>query len=296
MRKILLFILVQSLFILLISGCGNKPADEIYSPQPSVTETENKKNIIIPSGTTLETRFAVPDGYKRVDANEGSLAHFLRNYKMKEDGSPVLLYDGREKNNQNAHAAVFDLPIENEDLQQCADSVMRVYAEYYWNSGQHNKIAFHFTDGFLCEYSKWKEGYRAIVDDSGTRWKKSASYDDSYETFLKYLRMVFSYAGTASMDTFESETITLSELNVGDVILKGGSPGHVVMVVDVCENDDGKKAFLLAQGYMPAQEFHVIKNPMRNDNPWYYDEEMVFPLETAEYTFRDENMIKRLRY
>lgn len=40
---------------------------------------------------------------------------------------------------------------------------------------------------------------------------------------------------------------------VGDVFLKGGSPGHVVMVVDLCENEEGQKAFLPGQGYMPAQ-------------------------------------------
>lgn len=285
MKKFLLFILAQSLIVILTSSCSNFPKS-----------VEEKSDIIIPSGTTLETRISVPDGYRRTEADAESLTYFLRNYEMKEEGSPVLLYDGRAKSNQKAHAAVFALPIEDEDLQQCADSVMRVYAEYYWNSGQHEKIAFYFTDGFLCEYSKWKEGYRVIVDDSGTRWKKSASYDESYETFLKYLRIVFSYAGTSSMEAYECETITLSELDVGDVILKGGSPGHVVMVVDVCKDDNGKKAFLLAQGYMPAQEFHVINNPMHIDDAWYYEEELQFPLKTAEYTFNNENMIKRLVY
>ena len=47
-----------------------------------------------------------------------------------------------------AQIAVFKLPIENENLQQCADSVMRVYAEYYWNTKQYDKIQFHLSDGF----------------------------------------------------------------------------------------------------------------------------------------------------
>lgn len=42
------------------------------------------------------------------------------------------------------------------------------------------------------------------------------------------------------MDT-EAQPIPLSDLQVGDVFLKGGNPGHVVMVVDLCENADGKK-------------------------------------------------------
>ena len=63
----------------------------------------------------------------------------------------------------------------------------------------------------------------------------------------------------------ESTPIKLNEIRAGDVFLKGGSPGHVVMIVDVCTNKEGKKALLLAQGYMPAQEFHLLKNPSHDD-------------------------------
>lgn len=296
MKKISIFILIKCLMILLLCGCFNaNNYSDGFSAQKNEGNIE-KNDIIIPSGTTLAQRFAEPEGYQRVACDEESFTHFLRNYEMKQDGSEVLLYDGSPKWNQKAHAGIFTLPIENADLQQCADSVMRMYAEYYWHNGEHDKIVFHFTDGFLFGYSKWKEGYRVVVDDGETRWTKSASWDDSYENFVKYLRMVFSYSGTASMEQFEADTIALSEMRAGDVILKGGSPGHVVMVVDVCQNDDGKKAFLLAQGYMPAQEFHVIKNPMHHNDPWYYEEEIEFPLETMEYTFDEEDMIKRLSY
>lgn len=67
----------------------------------------------------------------------------LRNYAMEPDQSPVLLYDGSKKRNQKAHVAVFDLPLEHEDLQQCADSAIRVYAEYFWSTKQYDRIAFH---------------------------------------------------------------------------------------------------------------------------------------------------------
>ena len=75
----------------------------------------------------------------------------------------------------------------------------------------------------------------------------------------------------------------------------GASPGHVVMIVDVCEDESGKKAFLLGQGYMPAQEFHVLKNNMHEDDPWYYEDEIEYPFSTPEYTFK-EGSLKRLQY
>ncbi len=252
---------------------------------------ETAKPIVQEDGNRLKSRIRVPEGYQRVAAKKNSFASFLRNYKLKKAGSPVLYYDGNEKGNQNVHVGVFKLPMEEEDLQQCADSIMRMYAEYYWQTGQPDKIGFHFVNGFFAEYSKWRQGYRIEVSDSGCRWVHSAVADNSYETFQQYMRIVFSYASTLSMEK-ESKKISLSQIQAGDIFIKGGSPGHVVMVVDVCENAEGKKAFLLAQGFMPAQEFHLLKNPAHEEDPWYYEEEITYPLDTAEYTFEKGSLMR----
>ena len=86
----------------------------------SVVTSGNAVNIIKDAGETLETRVLTPSGYERVEVEEGSFEEFLRQYPLKPAGSKVLLYDGSEKGNQSAHVAVFALPIENYDLQQCA--------------------------------------------------------------------------------------------------------------------------------------------------------------------------------
>lgn len=318
--------------VLLLAGCAGKEAGEPVNPLPfgapiegwqeiepedgvdredaaagnsledAASESENGKDseildpsaIMAENGMTLETRVQTPAGYERKEAEEGSLAQFLRQYPVKEAGSRVHLYDGSEKWSQEAVAAVFDLPIENYDLQQCADSVMRIYAEYFWNTAQYDRIAFHFTNGFLAEYSKWREGQRIQVSGNDVKWVASKAYDDSYECFVQYLKMVFCYAGTLSMDREASPT-TPEELKSGDVFLYGGSPGHVVLVVDVCENEAGQKAFLLGQGYMPAQEFHLLKNPQHEENPWYYQEEVTYPFVTPEYVFQGGSL-KKLSY
>ena len=170
-----------------------------------------------------------------------------------------------------------------------------MYAEYFWNTKQYERIAFHYTSGFLAEYPKWREGNRIKVDGNTVTWVKSAEYDDSYECFVAYLKNVFSYAGTLSMYCEEAVEIPLGEAKAGDVFLYGGSPGHVVMIVDVCENEDGEKAFLLAQGYMPAQEFHLLVNENHLEDPWYYESEISYPFSTPEYTFQ-EGSLKALLY
>ena len=263
------------------------------------TDTEElspeDEKLINEDGMTLESRISVPSGYQRTEVEEDSLGDFLHQYPMKAYGSKVHLFDGSEKYNQSAHISVFDLPIENYDLQQCADSVIRMYAEYFWNTKQYDRIAFHYTSGFLAEYPKWREGNRIKVNGNTVKWVKSAEYDDSYECFVEYLKNVFSYAGTLSMYCEEAVEIPLGEAKAGDVFLYGGSPGHVVMIVDVCENEDGEKAFLLAQGYMPAQEFHLLVNENHLEDPWYYESEISYPFSTPEYTFQ-EGSLKTLLY
>lgn len=118
------------------SGVLQGPTDAGRIPEPT------DASLICEQGETIEERFFVPDGYGRKKREQGTLTAFLREYPLKKAGKPVLLYDGSRKGNQSAHAAVFKLPIENEDLQQCADSIMRVYAEYFWRTKQFEKISF----------------------------------------------------------------------------------------------------------------------------------------------------------
>lgn len=255
--------------------------------------TGEKASLLDPAGTTLESRFLVPSGYRRLEKPAGSLQGYLRQYSMKPDKSPVLLYDGKEKKRQDVHAAVFAMPLAEGDLQQCADSVIRMYGEYLWSVGTYDAIAFHLTSGFLMDYPSWRAGKRLLVDKNNVSWVQKAAYDDSKESFLKYLRQVMVYAGTLSLEK-ECTRTDLSQVLAGDLFIRGGSPGHCVMVVDVAEDESGNRCFLLAQGFMPAQEFHVLNNPLHDTDPWYYSNEIKDTVVTPEYSFSIDSL-KRWR-
>ena len=267
------------------------PASDTSS---SLIPAEPAFSILNPEGMTLSERFYTPAGYERTSVEAGSFGEFVRNYPLQPDGAEVHLYDGRLKGIQSDHAAVFALPIENYDLQQCADSIIRMYGEYFYQTGQYDRMNFHFTSGFPAEYQKWREGYRISVLGNNVSWVQRTGADDSYESFISYMKIVFSYAGTLSMNA-EASGIELADARIGDIFIHGGSPGHVVMIADVCENEEGRRAYLLAQGYMPAQEFHVLKNPAHDEDPWYYAEEIEYPFVTPEYVF-EEGSLKRLAY
>jgi hypothetical protein len=42
-----------------------------------------------------------------------------------------------------------------------------------------------------------------------------------------------------------------------------------MIVVDVAVNKEGKKVFMLAQSYLPAQDIHIVKDPGNEIlSPW----------------------------
>lgn len=241
-------------------------------------------------GNTIATRFTPPDGFIRREAASGSYASFLRSLPLKLAGSEVLYYNGQVKSKPNVYAAVVDLPIGNKDLHQCADAVMRLRAEYLFELGQYEDIHFNFTNGFRVDYEKWMQGSRIVVDGNKVSWKQSASPSNTKEDLWSYLETIFTYAGTLSLDK-ELQAVEMTDMQIGDVFIKGGSPGHAVVVVDMVESaSTEKRLFLLAQSYMPAQEIQVLKNPNENKYGDWYEIDLDGPIQTPEWTFKTEQL------
>lgn len=233
----------------------------------------------------IPERFPSPAGHIRSAVDAGSFAHYLRSLPLRPEGTGVHLFDGRTKPRQDVHAAVLDISVGERDLQQCADAVMRLRAEYLFVSGQQDRIAFHFTNGFLAEWKRWRMGERITVRGNHCAWVKQASPDGSHAQLLKFLATVFTYAGTLSLDK-ELKPAT-GAIEAGDVFIQGGSPGHAVIVMDVARDAQGRTAFLLAQSYMPAQDIHVLKRP-DGQGAWYIADQGE-RLVTPEWTFRWED-------
>jgi Domain of unknown function (4846) len=258
-------------------------------------QTYSWKNSSTPSAD-LASRIAVPAGHERIPVETLSFGEWLRNIPLKPGTPEVLLYNGQRKVNQQAQAAVIDIDAGTKDLQQCADAVIRLRAEYLFSKKFFGNIHFNFTNGFWFGYAKWREGFRVKVSGNQAEWTYPSPLrqDRSYANFRKYLDVAFTYCGTQSLST-EMKEIPVDQLAPGDVFIRGGSPGHAVIVMDVAvHKTTGRKIFLLAQSYMPAQDMHILKNPTNPDlSPWY-PEDFGAKLNTPEWTFtRDE--LKRFR-
>lgn len=267
-----------------------KLTEDPSAPIETSTTSLHESSILNPSGNTIATRFSSPKGFTRIKSNETSFAHYLQNFSLKPHGTKVYLHNGQEKWSQRGCAAVIDIDTGTRDLQQCADAVMRLRGEYLFAQNRFDDISFNFTNGFPCEYSKWRAGHRVKVNGRQVKWQKTAAPSNAHSTFRKYMDMVFSYAGTLSLEK-ELKPVAFEDLKIGDVFIQGGSPGHAIIVVDAAMNKEtGEKIFMLAQSYMPAQDIHVLRNPANSeDNPWY-NANFEGELETPDWDFKKSDL------
>ena len=274
--KSLLF--VVSLVAVLSAQQGRQPSS---ARQPSYLWTIQSN-----ASETLAARIPTPNGYEREAVASGSFGEWLRSLPLKEGRPAVRLYDGRLKSNQSVHVAVVDIDTGNKDLQQCADAVIRLRAEYLYSKQDIPAIHFNFTSGDAAHFSKWSEGYRPVVQGNRVSWQKSAPPDTSYRSFRSYLNTVFTYSGTASLERELQKVPDERDLSAGDVFIQPGFPGHAVLVVDVSRNvRTGRRVFLLAQSYMPAQDIHILQNPAGGALGAWYDVDFGTTLRTPEWTF-----------
>lgn len=234
-------------------------------------------NLINETGATVSERIKLPEGYTRASYIEGSFQQYIQSYALKPYDAQIINYDGNPYVYQSGHVGILEVPVPSNGLQQCADALIRIRAEYLWDTSRTDDIGFNFTSGHYCSWNKYAEGYRPKVNGSKVSFHKTASANASKENFYKYLNLIYMYAGTQSLFDELPKVSSIENLEVGDMLIYPGSPGHIVMIADMATNENDEKLFILAQGNTPAQSVHILKN--LNDsslNPWY-------PLELEAY-------------
>ncbi len=235
---------------------------------------------------SLAARIPPPTGYVRAPVAEDSFAHWLRHLPLLPAGSPVRLHTGALKARQDVHAAVLDLDVGTRDLQQCADAVMRLRAEYLYARERISDLRFRFTSGHEVPFARWAAGERPRVEGRQVHWVQGGRKGTDHANLRAWLDTVFTYAGTQSLAR-ELRAVDVEHLRAGDVFIQPGSPGHAALVVDTAVHPrTGARVFLLAQGYMPAQSVHVLRNPGDAAlSPWYALD-FGAELRTPEWTFQ----------
>lgn len=240
------------LFLLVFSSCDTL-VRQTYTPGSST----NSNQLVYQKVGDI----ALPAGYSRSN-HASDMSDWLRSVKIKIDNT-VYLYNGTKKTNQDAQFAVLDISVGTKDLQQCADAVMRMRADFLFDKKRFAEIQF--------------------VDNNKKVYKWSSGNDR--RNYQSYLDQVFGWCGSASLSAQLKSLSNPNDIRPGDVLIRGGYPGHAMLVMDVAVDNFGNRVFMLAQSYMPAQDIHIVKNPLDPGiSPWFkLDEEK--PIVTPEWSF-----------
>ncbi len=240
-------------------------------------------SVPLPFSNTKLTQ-VVYDTSKKYEA--GSWQYFLQHLPVVD--KPIVDYKGNAISYQQKHVGIIPYDVGTSDLQQCADALMRLRAEYLFQQKRYNEIGFHFVSGNYYSWNDYCKGLRPIAKGNGVKFVFTSPSEKTHESLRHYLNIVYSYASTISL---ARELKPASDFEVGTVVIHAGSPGHCFIIIDETTNEAGEKMYQLAEGYTPAQSIYVLRNLNEERiSPWYSLKKGV--IETASYQFDDYKLEK----
>lgn len=244
--------LILVLLVVFFNSCQNNSTEK--EPHSSPLNDSIEKQIkssqerIYPwfskmtESTTLVKQTPVPDGFKRMKSQSGSFADWLQHLPLKKEGTKVYYYNDDEKYTQEIHEAIIDIDIPNKDIQSSEDAIIRLRSEYLFSKKLFDKIKYQTTNNEIIAFSNFLKEEKP-----------------SYIKFKKFLEIAAKPISNTSLSD-ELEYILLGEMQIGDIFIQGGKPGHAAIILDMAINDGNQKVFLLAQSFIPTQDIHILKN------------------------------------
>lgn len=250
------------LAVTLILGCGLLGGEARAAPAYAWLERD--------VAGTIADRFAVPPGFRRVAAAPGSFGDWLRHLPLKPAESGVALHDGRPVLDRGTVAAVVDIDVGRGDLQQCADAVMRLRAEYLFSHRLTALIGFELYSGERYRFAAYAEGETPVPAGGRIAWQSGPPQDLSHASLRRWLDIVYGFASTRSLAHELRPVDRLADAVIGDVFVHPGAPGHALIIVDQAVDADGRKLVLLAQSSTPARDIHILRNTLAPAlGPWF---------------------------
>jgi hypothetical protein len=180
----------------------------------------------------------VAPGYSRIMFEPNSFSYYVQNLSLKNENE-IFSYEKRDLSSHYESLGVIAKPLLfKEDLEQCADFTMRLWADYHKENKRLESL-------YLFNYSGSRQYFQ----------KSKLSYE-------KFLRKAFVSTNSHSLKK-GGQTITPSELQPGDLFVQNetGGIGHVSIVLDMAKGQSNPNIYLIGFSFMPAQEMHIEKAP-----------------------------------
>jgi Domain of unknown function (4846) len=238
----------------------------------------------------IESALAAPTGFERVPAAADSFAGWLRRLPLAPAGTAVVLHDGRPLLDQSIIAAVIDIDAGTSDLQQCADAVMRLRAEFLYSRGLLGAIGFDLVNSERYPFSAYSRGATPRQDGAEIALASEKPRGAGHGDLRRYLDLLFGFASTRSLARELQPVPRLREAEIGDVFIRPGQPGHAMIIADMALNASGQRLVLLVQGSMPARGIYVLNNTRHPELGAWFEIADGQPLVTPGYEFRPDEL------
>lgn len=233
---------------------------------------------------TAADSFAVPAkslGLRTTERTDSASWPFFLQHLPQANGT-VVDYRGQAMPDQAKAFAVLPYDVGSRDLQQCADALMRLRAEYLFAQKRFAEISFRFTSGEAYAYTDYLRGRTPVAVGNGVRFSSGAARQNNAVSLRHYLDYVYTYAGTLSL---AAELKTADDFAIGTVVIKPGSPGHCFIIVDEATAPNGERLYKLVEGYTPAQTLYVLRNDAEPALGCWHRLKKGQAIETASYLF-----------
>ena len=241
-------------------------------------------------GRDIETALSPPAGFERVSVAADSFAGWLRRLPLAPGGTPVLLHDGRPLLDQSIIAAVVDIDTGASDLQQCADAVMRLRAEFLYSRGLLGAIGFDLVNSERYPFSAYSRGATPRQEGAEITLANEKPRGAGHGDLRRYLDLLFGFASTRSLARELQPVPSLRDAEIGDVFIRAGQPGHALIIADMAVGATGRRLVLLVQGGMPARGIYVLNNTRHPDLGAWFEIADGRPLITPGYEFRPDEL------
>lgn len=216
-----------------------------------------------------------------------SWAYFLQH--LPEQNTPILDYRGRPVGDQEKRFTVVAYDVGTQDLQQCADALMRLRAEYLFAQKRLAEIRFHFVSGDAFSFSAYCSGKVPVAGGNGVVFVSAPPKEPNRAALRRYLNLVYTYASTLSL---AAELKDADDFRIGTVVIKPGSPGHCFIITDEAVTPSGERVYKLVEGYTPAQSLYVLRNTEEPSLGCWHRLKKGSPIVTASYEFTNYRLKK----
>ena len=230
--------------------------------------------LVIPSfinlihSQTIIGEISLPSNdYERIAIEQNSFAEYLRNLPLKNKGSEVIDYRGGvfKSSSDTSVAFIVDMDIKGRRLEQCMDILVRIYAEYLWVVNQVDNLILPLPGGYWLKWQDWNAGLRPFFKGINVSMIKSDQPDSSYNAYRTYLNTVYSESHTQQF-YHAYQTVDREKVQIGDIIIKKGTKGHAIMIVDMAKSKHGDTVALIGNGDTPACQFFLLN--YKADKSW----------------------------